>query len=126
MVALSAPQRTPGYKGFTDPLLGFYVADVGTNAVPAGPGSADGREALAYLAMISLPVCQQLNKGLGLTPTPGSQTDYFDYTIDGGNGLGAPDYDPGMGNVFDGAPGEAFSCVEYSGGYHYYHTLIEN
>ncbi len=107
-----------GYKDITDPALGYYIKDVGTNT------NVSGREAFAYLHGIPLAVCEQINKGFGLSGIEG-QSDKIDYALNGGKGDST--YDP-TDNVFTAYPAHAFACFENPGGsgtYDYYHALIE-
>ena len=98
---------------------GFYVKDVGTNT------DGTGFEALASLYDVSVPVCAQINKGLGLSSTIAQTSD----TPNPEEGQGQATYMLGD-NVIDAIPGQAFACISEGGhfsplGYIYYHTLIE-
>ncbi len=93
---------------------GFYIKDVGTNT------NVSGRDAFAYLASVKPAVCQQINKGLGLDPTPVDDT-AFSYN------MGADTYNTG-GNTITAYPGQPFACIgEDALSYpsNYYHALIE-
>ena len=99
---------------------GVYIKDLGSNADVAG------RDVVAHLWDVRLSVCQQINKGLGLTETPADNANY--------TGRRTTTYDLNQ-NVIYALPGEAFGCVDNGDGladsgpgneiYMYYHSLYE-
>jgi hypothetical protein len=106
----------------TDAALGYWVQDVGTNAEPGG------RDVLAYLSDISLSVCNQINKGLGLGSTPAQIGGGINWGLNGG--LGESLIGNGDGNNLDAYPGQAFACANHNPTpgfffYDYYHVLVE-
>lgn len=101
----------------TDPTNGFYVKDVGTDT------SVSGREALALLEGVTLPVCQQILKGLGLAAFTAPATSAV-----GMWGPTAATYNVAVGNTLSGVgiDGNAFLCFQNGVGlYDYYHVLLE-
>lgn len=94
---------------------GYYVKDIGANT------SATGREVLAALHDISLVVCKEVNRGLGLPQTPAAVTTTTVW--------GAPlaTYNTAAANTIAGAglDGQAFACMATGGVYDYYHALAE-
>lgn len=107
-----------GYKDISDATLGYYVTGVGTDT------DVTGRDALAYIYDISLSVCNQLNKGLGLAATPAGAGNGFQAALNAGKG--AATFGFGSNNI-DAISGQAFACVQdlASDPYFYYHVLIE-
>ena len=102
------------FRGITSTDGGYYIKDVGTNT------DVSGRDAFAFLPSVRLAVCQQINKGLGLDPTP---VDSTTFDADGSRTT----YDTNL-NVITAYPGEPFACIgENANGYpySYYHALIE-
>lgn len=129
--ATGATAGTWGFKDVSDATLGYYIDGIGTNT------DVTGRDAFAYLHDISLAVCQQINRGLGIKVPDGVATaglyngDGLDYTL--GGGKGSATY-AGGGNtmylreyVTNTVFFEPFACVFNSGPdmYDYYHTLLE-
>jgi hypothetical protein len=107
-----------GYKDLTDPLLGYYIKNVGSN------DAVFGRDMFAYLHDVSQVACEQINRGLNIEGIPG-QDDAVDYALEGGKG--APAYFIGK-NVLLAASGKSYACIENvtgSGVYDYYHALVE-
>lgn len=93
---------------------GFYIKDVGTNT------NVSGRDAFAYLPYVTLPVCQAINKGLGLDQTPVPDTNFH-------KGAQVATYDETQ-NVITSNPGSAFACTGVDSDnspYNYYHALVE-
>lgn len=102
---------------------GFYIKDVGTNT------SVTGRETIAVAQGVSLAVCKQIDRGLGVaspyTPPPVAVNMVW------ATPLGS--YDATKANVLSGAgiDAEAFLCVNNdktggaAGPYHYFHALVE-
>lgn len=93
---------------------GFYIKDLGTNT------EVTGRDEFAYLAYVSLAVCQQINKGLGLDQTPVDDTNFH-------TGASGVTYDITR-NVIISNPGQPFACTgidSESSPYNYYHAMVE-
>lgn len=120
---------TWGFKDVSHANRGYFVLGVGTDA---GVG---GREILAYLHDITLAVCEQINKGLGLTTTPETQSTAVDLTLNSGKGADATAADAsaaaagtGTTNVYaaSNSSGRAFACIRNGATlYDYYHALVE-
>ncbi len=122
---------TWGYKDVMHADQGYYIKGVGTDT------DTTGRDIFAYLHDITVGVCEQINKGLGveINPIP-DQTIAVDYTMNGGQGAVAGSSttaaQTGATNVFfpsDGTTdldGVAFACFRNGGTlYDYYHALVE-
>ncbi|MBI3440958.1 MAG: hypothetical protein HY052_04020 [Proteobacteria bacterium] len=105
----------------TDPATGFYVKGVGSDT------DVSGREVLAVLQGVTLSVCQQLLKGLGVAtftviPIPDVAMVWTaplaTFAVGAANTLST--------GATGAINGNAFLCYENAAGhYHYYHTLIE-
>lgn len=108
-----------GFKDASDATLGYYVRGVGTDV------SVSGREIIAYLDGVSVGVCQQINKGLGLATTPADESAVGAVDFTSGGGLGIATYANGATNVFDANVAEPFSCVDNGANNVYYHALVE-
>lgn len=94
---------------------GFYIKDIGTNT------DITGRDAIAYLGGVKVASCQQINKGLGLDPTPVDDATFQAPTSGGAT------YDAGT-NTLKAYPGQPFACIGEDGigtPNNYYHALIE-
>jgi hypothetical protein len=116
--------------GFVDltpsgPPKGFYILGLGTDTVNTG------RDAIMYLHDISLGVCQQIQRGLGLSTTLATQTVPVVWTTGNGQGSnGAHNLVAGTGDAITVAPsanaaGQAFSCYANGATNDYFHAIIE-
>ncbi len=96
---------------------GFYIEGVGTDT------NVTGREVIAVLEGVTLPVCQQLLRGLGLAyATPPEPPTAVNWATP------APTYNTAVANTLWGnADIEKlpFNCIDNDGPYHYIHTLVE-
>ncbi len=122
---------TWGYKDVMDTTEGYYIKGVGTDT------DTTGRDIFAYLHDITVGVCEQINKGLGVETNPiPDQSIAVDYTMNSGQGAatGAVTATAQIGatNVFfpsDGVTdldGVAFACFRNGGTlYDYFHALVE-
>ncbi len=116
-----------GYKDVMHATDGYYIKGVGTDA------DTTGRDLFAYLKDITVGVCEQINKGLGVSVSPiPTQTTMVDYTLNSGQGAatGATAVGDGTGsaNAFypTGLEGEAFACFRNGPTlYDYFHALVE-
>lgn len=112
------------------PGAGWYIHGIGTD-------TAGGKDVFAFLDGLTLPVCTQILRGLGLNGTPLVEATAVDFT--GTNeglatqtgGVAAGTVSPGAANasVFfahNAAP-QAFACTRNgaAGNYVYYHALYE-
>lgn len=95
---------------------GWYVWNLGTNT------TTTGRDVLAVMNSVTDAVCQQINRGLGLTATPVAEDTAVDFTAPGGNGAPAA---AGSDFTFDSNPTAPFACVDNGGTNVYYHALVE-
>lgn len=113
--------NTWGYKDILNATLGYYVFGVGTDT------AVSGREMLAYLRDLSLPVCQQILKGLSDASytTPVTQATAVVYSTASGDGAIGPGVTLGNANTFGAYPGKAFACFKNGTVYDYYHALYE-
>ena len=113
--------NTWGFKDVKDATLGYYITGIGTDT------DVTGRDAFAYLHDISKAVCQQIDKGLGLTINVDDDYILIDYTLGGGKGLAT--YTENSNAMFL-LPGQPYACIKTGGDgaaarYAYYHALIE-
>jgi hypothetical protein len=114
-----------GFKDALHATRGYYIKGVGLDT------DTNGREILAYLKGMAQAVCEQVNRGLGLAPTPAVQTTAVDYTLNTGKGdvTAAAVQGTGTANVFAPAAlgGQAFACARQgaAGTFDYYHALVE-
>jgi len=123
-------QDPPGNSGATSyiyldatassPSNGWYVWDLGSNAQP------DGREVLVAANGLDANVCSEINRGLGLDPTPVAQATAIEVNPDAPPST-AP-ADGGNNATFGAQAGEPFACIRHggaSGALIYYHVLAE-
>ncbi len=99
-----------GFRDVVDPTKGIFIKDIGTNT------DVTGRDVLAGLGDITLAVCQELNRGLGLSNPPATNSAVA---------VNPPATYAINQNVIDAYPGQAFGCFWITSGYVYYHALIE-
>ena len=103
--------------GATD---GWYVLGVGTNTQDTG------REVIMAMNNTTLAVCQQINRGLGLTTTIPVEGTVTNMAV-AGAAAPAANNAPGDAFTFTSASGQPFSCVKNgaAGVNVYYHVLVE-
>lgn len=96
---------------------GWYVWSIGTNTQDTG------REVVAVMEDATLGICEQINRGLGLTATPAVNDTAINFAVAGTAAPAAT----GKAFVFDAAAGQPFACIQNdaAGAYVYYHTLVE-
>ena len=103
------------YLDARDPTMGWYVLGVGTDT------ATTGREVLAILAMVPKTVCQQIDKGLGLSTTLAVNGVPFDATTPSASAAA-----PATAWTLDATPGQPFACIKNVGTINiYYHALVE-
>ena len=108
-----------GYKDVKDATNGYYIWDVGSNT------NIIGRDIVAYLPSVSIAVCQQINKGLGISGDIPVQTVAVNYVGTGATVPVSVTEGTGAANVFGAKFGEAFLCFKNATTYDYYHALVE-
>lgn len=94
----------------TSATNGHYIEGVGSDAA----------DTIVIAEGLSGTVCQEINRGLGLTPEPADETAAVDPDTAGAK-AGT--------TTFDSNDGEAFACVDNTGAdtvFIYYHALVEN
>ncbi len=99
---------------------GWFISGVGTDT------AITGRDVFAWLDDISLSVCQQINKGLGLSnSTPRDEATTVVLTGDGSDGA-AGNNAYSFDIQSDAGDPQPFACVQNNGDeYVYYHALVE-
>lgn len=104
------------YMPATGAADGWYVLTIGTDTEDTG------REVIAAMDDATLSICQQINRGLGLTAAPAVEATAVDMAV-AGAAAGAAD----NAWTFTSAPAQPFACVRNgaAGAYVYYHTLVE-
>lgn len=133
---LQAPPANIGtattWRYKTAPGAGWYIHGIGTD-------TSGGKDVFAFLNGLTLPVCTQILRGLGLNGTPLVEATAVDFDTGATNeglatqtgGVVAGNASPGAANahVFfahNAAP-QAFACTRNgaAGNYVYYHALYE-
>lgn len=89
----------------------FFIDDIGTNTT---------NDVMAVLGDVSQTVCDQVNKGLGLT-TGGANAG----TVAPLDGTAHTTATPAATNTFDAYSGEPFACSDNGAENVYYHALVE-
>lgn len=107
-----------GYKDLLHATNGYYIHAVGTDT------NVSGRESFAFIRDISLTVCQQILRGLGLSTTVQSNAATLNHATAAGTGE-ATKTATATYNAFAGVA-QPFACVINGATvYDYYHALIE-
>ena len=120
------------FLDLSDATDGWYISGVGSDA------QTSGREIIAALPSLDLTVCEQINKGLGLSATPASEGTPVNLTTVTAGADGSSD----SAGTFFANHGQAFACEnntstlpsclpgfscppQASTHYTYYHALLE-
>lgn len=108
-----------GWKPKLSGNKGWFISGIGSNA-------NSGKDSFGYLDGVSLAICQQLLRGMGLPLTPLNETVTIDFSGTGGaagsNGNAASAFAFFAWN----ATPQPFACTRNNGGnYIYYHAIIE-
>lgn len=116
------------FKSAPATATGWFISGVGTDV-------ATGKDVFAYLNGVTLNICSQILRGLGLSPTPLVEATAVDFT---GTNDGLSTQTGGGTNAntagnnaysFDAhnADPQAFACVRNgaAGNYVYFHALVE-
>ena len=106
---------------------GYYIFNIGTDT------ATTGRDIIAVADAITTTVCEQANKGLGLTAAPVTETLAVNLALGtpAGSGAATLAVDAGTGgHIFEAhsTTPQAFACVINGAGGNnvYYHALVEN
>jgi hypothetical protein len=102
----------------TDGTNGFHIIGIGTDT------TGSGQDVIVGVDGLTLAVCRAINSGLGLIAAPTVETTQVPMSaITAGTGAAGDN-----AYSFNSNSGEAFACVDNgatSGGYVYYHALVE-
>lgn len=122
---VSATTTSYVYMDATDnsnPDLGWYITGIGTDTAETG------RDVILGVASLTLNVCQEINRGLGLAITPLQE----DTAVTMGVAGAGPAGDTAFTFHSHNADPQAFACVDNDPAaapavdYTYYHALVEN